>query len=112
MNKRDEDLRDALLLGMMNAKRVADTEFVKQWTGQQQLGAVSTASARSSPYTTEYLHKLLRETERRVSKLTEDVDRLSAFYYWVTEVHPQLAAQYKAMRDLYDAANPSPKDHP
>lgn len=47
----------------------------------------------------------IREMEAHMTALTRNVEMLSGFYYWVTEVHPELAAQYKAMRDLYEAAN-------
>ena len=41
----------------------------------------------------------------KVARAERKVEQLSGFYHWVTEVHPELAAQYKAMRELYDAAN-------
>lgn len=41
----------------------------------------------------------------KVMRTEKKIEQLSGFYHWVTEVHPELAAQYKAMRDLYDAAN-------
>ena len=48
--------------------------------------------------TVKVLYEKVMRTERKV-------EQLSGFYHWVTEVHPELAAQYKAMRELYDAAN-------
>ena len=41
----------------------------------------------------------------KVARAERKVEQLSGFYHWITEVHPELAAQYKAMRELYDAAN-------
>ena len=49
-------------------------------------------------HTVKVLYEKVMRTERKV-------EQLSGFYHWVTEVHPELAAQYKAMRELYDAAN-------
>ena len=48
--------------------------------------------------TVKVLYEKVMRTERKV-------EQLSGFYHWITEVHPELAAQYKAMRELYDAAN-------
>jgi hypothetical protein len=54
----------------------------------------------------------LADTNRAMSRLAERLgkqerrlDMLSGFYTWITEVHPEIAAQHKAMRDLYEAAN-------
>jgi len=54
----------------------------------------------------------LADTNRAMSRLAERMDTqerrvqmLTGFYTWVTEVHPEIAAQHKAMRDLYEAAN-------
>ena len=62
--------------------------------------------------TIEELHQNVAQANQTVKVLFEKVARaerkveqLSGFYHWVPEVHPELAAQYKAMRELYDAAN-------
>ena len=62
--------------------------------------------------TIEELHQNVAQANQTVKVLFEKVARaerkveqLSGFYHWITEVHPELAAQYKAMRELYDAAN-------
>ena len=54
----------------------------------------------------------LADTNRAMSRLAERLekqerrlDMLSGFYTWITEVYPEIAAQHKAMRDLYEAAN-------
>jgi hypothetical protein len=44
------------------------------------------------------LHEKIERTEKKVEMLT-------GFYTWITEVYPEIAAQHKAMRDLYEAAN-------
>lgn len=62
--------------------------------------------ARHDPYIlAEGAMRRAQAVERRLDDLTYKIERLSGFYHWVTEVHPEMAAQYKAMRDLYDAAN-------
>lgn len=53
----------------------------------------------------EHVTEILKTLSAKLVRTESKVDRLSGFYHWVTEVHPELAAQYKAMRDLYDAAN-------
>lgn len=50
----------------------------------------------------------VKDLRTKVEKAEHKVEVLSGFYHWVTEVHPELAAQYKAMRDLYEAANAQP----
>jgi hypothetical protein len=54
----------------------------------------------------------LAETNQVMKRLHEKIDRtekkvemLTGFYTWITEVYPEIAAQHKAMRDLYEAAN-------
>lgn len=41
----------------------------------------------------------------RVVRTEKKVEMLTGFYTWITEVYPEIAAQHKAMRDLYEAAN-------
>lgn len=60
----------------------------------------------------EYVLKGLADTNQAMKQLADRMDRqerrvqmLTGFYTWVTEVHPEIAAQHKAMRDLYEAAN-------
>ena len=48
--------------------------------------------------TAKVLHERVVRTEKKVEMLT-------GFYTWITEVYPEIAAQHKAMRDLYEAAN-------
>jgi hypothetical protein len=54
---------------------------------------------RNNAIANEMMHKIER-TEKKVEMLT-------GFYTWITEVYPEIAAQHKAMRDLYEAANPT-----
>jgi hypothetical protein len=54
---------------------------------------------RANQITKDLMHKIDR-TEKKVEMLT-------GFYTWITEVYPEIAAQHKAMRDLYEAANPT-----
>ena len=63
----------------------------------------------SSEEAYEQLRQLIRISENlrtKVERTEKKVEQLSGFYHWVTEVHPELSAQYKAMRELYEAANP------
>ena len=60
----------------------------------------------------EALVNSIADTNRALSRMADRLERqerridmLSGFYQWVTEVHPEIAAQHKAMRDLYEAAN-------
>ena len=60
----------------------------------------------------EYVLKGLADTNQAMKRLAERigvqerrVEMLTGFYTWVTEVHPEITAQHKAMRDLYEAAN-------
>lgn len=50
-------------------------------------------------------NQMMKEMFSKMQRTERKVEQLSGFYHWVTEVHPELAAQYKAMRELYDAAN-------
>lgn len=50
-------------------------------------------------------NQIMKTLNEKVMRTERKVEQLSGFYHWVTEVHPELAAQYKAMRELYDAAN-------
>lgn len=69
----------------------------------------------SSEEAYEQLRQVIRVSENlraKVERTERKVEQLSGFYHWVTEVHPELAAQYKAMRDLYEAANAQPNEAP
>ena len=46
-----------------------------------------------------------REMVNKMNRIEKKVEMLTGFYTWVTEVYPEIAAQHKAMRDLYEAAN-------
>ncbi len=50
-------------------------------------------------------HRAMTQMAERLAKQERRIDMLSGFYTWITEVHPEIAAQHKAMRDLYEAAN-------
>lgn len=77
-------------------------------------GAISGAMRLpSSEEAYEQLRQVIRVSENlraKVERTERKVEVLSGFYHWVTEVHPELAAQYKAMRDLYEAANAQPRE--
>lgn len=50
-------------------------------------------------------NQAMKRLADRLEKQERRLDMLSGFYTWITEVHPEIAAQHKAMRDLYEAAN-------
>lgn len=50
-------------------------------------------------------NRLIKQVVARMEKQERRIEMLSGFYTWITEVYPEIAAQHKAMRDLYEAAN-------
>jgi hypothetical protein len=48
-----------------------------------------------------------KELMHKIERTEKKVEMLTGFYTWITEVYPEIAAQHKAMRDLYEAANPT-----
>jgi GTP1/Obg family GTP-binding protein len=50
-------------------------------------------------------NRAMTQMAERLAKQERRIDMLSGFYTWITDVHPEIAAQHKAMRDLYEAAN-------
>jgi hypothetical protein len=46
-----------------------------------------------------------KELMHKIERTEKKVEMLTGFYTWITEVYPEIAAQHKAMRDLYEAAN-------
>jgi hypothetical protein len=50
-------------------------------------------------------NSIANDLMRKVERTEKKVEMLSGFYTWITEVYPEIAAQHKAMRDLYEAAN-------
>jgi len=50
-------------------------------------------------------NQAMKQLADRLERQERRVEMLTGFYQWVTEVHPEIAAQHKAMRDLYEAAN-------
>jgi hypothetical protein len=93
---------------MQNALWGMQSQPVNPYQQQAQLGAggiTNTSNEKllvDSLADTNYAMKKLAE---RLEKQERRIDMLSGFYTWITEVHPEIAAQHKAMRDLYEAAN-------
>jgi hypothetical protein len=50
-------------------------------------------------------NSLSKDLMHKIERTEKKVEMLSGFYTWITEVYPEIAAQHKAMRDLYEAAN-------
>ena len=48
---------------------------------------------------------MMKRLAERMVVQERRVEMLTGFYTWVTEVHPEITAQHKAMRELYEAAN-------
>lgn len=48
---------------------------------------------------------LSKDLMYKIERTEKKVEMLTGFYTWITEVYPEIAAQHKAMRDLYEAAN-------
>jgi hypothetical protein len=46
-----------------------------------------------------------KELMHKIERTEKKVEMLTGFYTWITEVYPEIAAQHKAMRELYEAAN-------
>jgi hypothetical protein len=52
-------------------------------------------------------NSLSKDLMHKIERTEKKVEMLTGFYTWITEVYPEIAAQHKAMRDLYEAANPT-----
>ena len=50
-------------------------------------------------------NQAMKRLYERMEKQERRIEMLTGFYTWITEVYPEIAAQHKAMRDLYEAAN-------
>ena len=50
-------------------------------------------------------NQVMRRLHEKIDRTEKKVEMLTGFYTWITEVYPEIAAQHKAMRDLYEAAN-------
>ena len=50
-------------------------------------------------------NQVMKRLHEKIERTEKKVEMLSGFYTWITDVHPEIAAQHKAMRDLYEAAN-------
>jgi len=48
---------------------------------------------------------IAKELTHKIERTEKKVEMLTGFYTWITEVYPEITAQHKAMRDLYEAAN-------
>lgn len=132
-DKTDEELRqyqaDIARKQMHNDMLAEQARGLQNAAAQQKYGAITgsgytqgwndprAAMLGQRPVTIEELHDNVRHANQLIKTLNEKVirterkvEQLSGFYHWVTEVHPELAAQYKAMRELYDAANATQAD--
>lgn len=50
-------------------------------------------------------NNIAKELMLKIDRTEKKVEMLTGFYTWITEVYPEIAAQHKAMRELYEAAN-------
>jgi hypothetical protein len=50
-------------------------------------------------------NSLSKDLMHKIERTEKKVEMLTGFYTWITEVYPEIAAQHKAMRELYEAAN-------
>jgi hypothetical protein len=50
-------------------------------------------------------NSISKDLMHKIDRTEKKVEMLTGFYTWITEVYPEIAAQHKAMRDLYEAAN-------
>jgi hypothetical protein len=50
-------------------------------------------------------NQIAKDLMHKIDRTEKKVEMLTGFYTWITEVYPEIAAQHKAMRDLYEAAN-------
>jgi GTP1/Obg family GTP-binding protein len=50
-------------------------------------------------------NSISKDLMQKIERTEKKVEMLTGFYTWITEVYPEIAAQHKAMRDLYEAAN-------
>lgn len=48
---------------------------------------------------------IVKDLMHKIDRTEKKIEMMTGFYTWITEVYPEIAAQHKAMRDLYEAAN-------
>lgn len=123
-DKADEDLKRAqrMTLEEQYQKAVAEREAYRTAQEQYKYGwqdpriqlrppnPVPTPSIEELHQNAMQANQTVKVLYEKVMRTEKKIEQLSGFYHWVTEVHPELAAQYKAMRDLYDAANNGPRE--
>lgn len=123
-DKADEDLKRAQRMTLeeqyqkavadREAYRIAQEQYKYGWHDPRvQLGwqnPVPTPSLEELYENVKRNNAIAKDLMHKIDRTEKKIEQLSGFYHWVTEVHPELAAQYKAMRDLYDAANNGPRE--
>lgn len=75
---------------------------------QPQIGAGGISNSSNGKLLVDSLvdtNNAMKRLAARMEKQERRIDMLSGFYTWILEVYPEIAAQHKAMRDLYEAAN-------
>ena len=48
---------------------------------------------------------VLRDHAVMIDEINDKLDKLAGFYEWVTETHPDIMFQYKAIKDIQESAN-------
>ena len=97
--------------GMQNAlggQYQQQEKYAQGWNdprGSSLRGAVPITAEQTLVDSLADTNRVMRRLSERMEKQERRIDMLSGFYTWITEVHPEIAAQHKAMRDLYEAAN-------
>lgn len=102
--------------GMQNAlgsQYQQQEKYAQGWNdprGSSLRGAVPITAEQALVDSLADTNRVMRRLSERLEKQERRIEMLSGFYTWITEVHPEIAAQHKAMRDLYEAANASQQE--
>lgn len=94
---------------MNSAQNYANGGYQSGWNdprGSALQGAVpSTPSYEELYENVKRNNAIAKDLMNKIDRTEKKVEMLTGFYTWITEVYPEIAAQHKAMRELYEAAN-------
>jgi hypothetical protein len=93
---------------MNTAQNYASGGYQSEWNDPRGMKAASSTPSIEELYENVKRNNIVaKELMNKMDRTEKKVEMLTGFYTWITEVYPEIAAQHKAMRDLYEAANPT-----
>jgi uncharacterized coiled-coil DUF342 family protein len=105
--KRDDEYHKDYQHDIERMRREQEAQMKRmEYESQRRMNAASSSPSIAELYeNVKKANYISKELMHKIERTEKKVEMLTGFYTWITEVYPEIAAQHKAMRELYEAAN-------